>query len=109
MTCIENVFGMVEKMNHGLLRLYNVVILGKVEHVMEAKSWVLENRGRNVEVGYFCTANIERKSGTVYMGGRTLLGYLKNYVAYHTSKLTEMNELNGTRNSLKDVNKYLYH
>lgn len=50
---MERVLSLVERVNFGVTRLYNIAIVGTVEEIIYLKSWMISSRGSNIEVGYF--------------------------------------------------------
>ena len=49
-----HVLNLVERLHFGVQQIFNIAILGSVEHVMLVKEWFHENRSSNSEIGYVC-------------------------------------------------------
>ena len=49
---VERVFSLVERLNFTVRNIYNIIVIGDVEAIIEVSKWVKENRGMAVETGF---------------------------------------------------------
>lgn len=50
---MKKVIGLTEKINFGVVFLYNIVFVGSVEAIIKSKSLIETYRGKNVEMGFY--------------------------------------------------------
>ena len=50
----QGVLALMECIQFGVSQFYNIVMLGKVEHLIESNKWVNENKCIPSQLGYVC-------------------------------------------------------